>query len=339
MRRADFAASAEQRPNQVRALPSLQRIAVIGAGHVGATVAYALMLREIVGEIVLIDTNTKLAEGQALDIEHANALSRPARIWAGAYADAAPASIAVITAGATMTSSGETRLSLLDRSARIVRSCTQELMAADFSGIIVVAANPVDIMAQVAQELSGLPAPRVVGSGTLLDSARLRWLLGDKLGLDPRSIFGYVLGEHGDSEFVAFSVAQIGSVPIDEYLTGGARLDKAQIQDDVRRAGYRIFEGKGFTSFGVASAVVRICEAIVWDERSVLPVSARTTGQYGISDVYLSLPCVLSARGIDRIITAPLDEIDLSALRASADILRSSLSDLKQHWASQSAPS
>ena len=162
---------------------SVNRVAIIGAGHVGATVAFTLMLRGIVGEIVLLDKNEKFAQAQALDIEHANALSRPARIWAGDYADAARAGIAVITAGATMKTAQESRLSLLDRSASIMRECVAELMAAGFAGIIVVAANPVDIMAQVAQELSQLPVRKVIGSGTLLDSARLRSMLGAKLGL------------------------------------------------------------------------------------------------------------------------------------------------------------
>jgi len=301
-------------------LASVNRIAIVGAGHVGATIAYALMLRAIVGEIVLLDTNAKLAEAQALDIEHANALSRPARIWPGDYHDAAQASIVVLTAGATMKTDAQTRLSLLDRSAGIVRSCVHELMAAGFGGIIVVASNPVDIMAQLACELSGLPAERVIGSGTLLDSARLRSMLGAKLNLDARSVLGYVLGEHGDS-----------------YLGPQDALDKAQIQDDVRRAGYRILDGKGFTSFGVASAVVRICEAIVWDERAVLPVSTRLSGQYGISDVYLSLPCVLSASGVDRIITPPLDEADVRGLRACAQVLRATRAELDEHWAAQAA--
>lgn len=313
---------------------AVNRIAVIGAGHVGATVAYALMLREIVGEIVLVDTNEKLAEAQALDIEHANALSRPTRVWAGGYADAARASIVVLTAGATM-KSGESRLSLLDRSAAIVRSCVRELMAGGFSGILVVASNPVDVMAQLAQELSGLPAPSVIGSGTLLDSARLRSMLGAKLGVDPRSVSAYVLGEHGDSEIVAFSVAQIGSLPLDAYLATGETLDKAQLQDDVRRAGYRILDGKGFTSFGVAGAVVRICEVIACDEHAVLPVSSLMTGQYGISGVYLSLPCVLGATGVERVIPPPLDEADRKGLLASADVLRTTRAALETHTSSR----
>ncbi len=317
---------------------SVNRIAIIGAGHVGATLAYALMLREIVGEIVLLDANAKLAEAEALDLEHANALARPARIWAGDYTDAARASIAVITAGATMKAGGETRLALLDRSAQIVRACVHELISAGFSGIIVIASNPVDIMAQIAHDLSGLPAGSVIGSGTLLDSARLRSLLGAKLGLDPRSVFGYVLGEHGDSEVAAFSIAQVGSMPLGDYAGAAQPLDTARIQDDVRRAGYRILDGKGYTSFGVASAVVRICEAIVWDEHAVLPVSCLTTGQYGISGVYMSLPCVLCARGIERIITPPLDEADLRALLASAAVLRSTHAALSEHSALQSGP-
>ncbi len=310
------------------------RIAIIGAGHVGATTAYALMLSAIVGEIVLIDSNEQLAVAEALDIEHANALCRPARVWAGGYADAAQACVAIITAGAMM-KLGESRLAVLDRSAMIVRSCVRELMAAGFDGVLIVAANPVDIMAQSAQELSGLPVERVLGSGTLLDSARLGSMLGAKLGLDPRSISAYVLGEHGDSEIAAFSIAQVGCTPLAAYLGSAGSLDEAELQEAVRRAGFRIFAGKGFTSYGVATAVVRICTAIVGDEHAVLPVSSLTTGQYGISGVYLSLPCVVGARGVERLLAPPLGESEVRGLRASAQVLSATYAALQEHARSQ----
>jgi len=312
----------------VSVTPSDRRIAVIGTGHVGSTVAYALMLRELAGEIVLLDANAELAAAEAHDIEHANALARRARIWAGDYAEAASASIAVITAGATMNTAAESRLSLVNRSAAIVRSCVGALTAAGFGGIIVIASNPVDIMAQLAHEISGMPAGRVIGTGTLVDSARLRSLLGTKLGVDPQSVVAYVLGEHGDSELAAFSLAQAGAIPV-RALRAHDPLDEVAIEDDVRRAGLRIFEGKGYTSFGVASAAVRICEAIVWDEHAVMPVSALLTGQYGISGVYLSLPCVVGAAGVDRIMAPQLDDDELRRLRASASVLEATHAALR----------
>ena len=304
------------------------RIAIIGAGNVGATAAYALMLRALVSEIVLIDSNMVLAEAEAADIADANALARPARIWAGDYADAASARIAIITAG-TATHGSESRMSVLTRSAAIMSDCVRSLRSAGFAGVIVVAANPVDIMAQVAFQNAGLRAKQVIGTGTLLDSSRLRQALAAKLDVAPSAVEGLVLGEHGDSEVAAFSTARVGGLPVERFTAPSAQLDTAAVAADVRDAGYRIVLGKGYTSFGIATAVVRICEAIVRNERVILPVSTLLTGQFDISDLYMSLPCLLGARGVERILLPELSDDEEAALRRSATVLRQALAKLK----------
>ena len=295
----------------------VQRIVVIGAGHVGATAAYALMLRGLFRQIVLIDSDPALAKAQAADLADADALARPAQIWAGTYADAAGAQIAVITAGAA-THGSETRLSVASRSAAIVRECATALCEHGFNGIILVAANPVDLMAMVAFEASNLPAAKVIGTGTLLDSARLRQALATHLGVAPTSIEAMVLGEHGDSEVALFSSARIGGAPLATFPHAGKTLDTAQIADDVRCAGYAIIEGKGYTSFGIATALVRICEAIIRDERVVLPVSTQVADVPGIGSIHISRPCVIGASGVEQVVLPSVSEDEQRDLDASA---------------------
>lgn len=308
-------------------MTQLQRIAIVGAGHVGSTTAYALMLRALVHEIVLIDEDTALAAAEASDLSDANALARPARIWAGDYRDAASAQIAVITAGAA-THGDESRLAVAARSAAIVTSCVEALLGAGFSGILLVAANPVDLMSLVALRASGLAPARVIGTGTLLDSARLRQALATDLNVSATSIEGFVLGEHGDSEVAAQSTVRIGGLPLASFAGTAPGLDFDALAVDVRKAGYRIIEGKGYTSFGIATAIVRICEAIVRDEQAVLPVSAFATGELGLSDLYLSLPCIIGARGVERILSLELPASELAALHASAAALRRAMEQL-----------
>ncbi|MDQ0837086.1 L-lactate dehydrogenase [Sphingomonas faeni] len=299
------------------------RIAIIGAGNVGAAAAYALMLRGLVAEIVLIDADADRAAAEATDIADANAIARPTRIWGGDYADVRDATILVITAGAA-TKDGEPRTAIAGKSAAIVRDCVGQAMAAGFDGILVVASNPADAMTQVAQVASGLPSARVIGTGTLLDSNRFRKRIADRLGIAPGAVEALVLGEHGDSEVMAYSTVRIGGMALDAYLDGRG-FDRAAIAHDVMRAGYTIADGKGYTSFGVATAIVRICEAIHRDERIVLPVSTLVEGQYGIDDLYLSLPCLIGAGGVLRILTPDLHDDELAALHASAGALRETL--------------
>ena len=286
------------------------------------------MLRALVSEIVLIDSNVALVEAEAADIADANALARPARIWAGDYEDAASARIAIITAGAA-THGSESRLSVLTRSAAIISECVRSLRSTGFSGIVVVAANPVDIMAQVAFQNAGLPAKQVIGTGTLLDSSRLRQALAEKLDVAPSAVEGLVLGEHGDSEVAAFSTVRVGGLALEHFVSSSAQLDTATVATHVRDAGYRIISGKGYTSFGVATAIVRICEAIVRNERVVLPVSTLLSGQFDIADLYMSLPCLLGAGGVERILLPELSDEEQAALRHSAVILCEAIASLK----------
>lgn len=304
-----------------------ERVAIIGAGHVGATAAYALMLRALFREIVLIDSDFALSEAEAADLRDANALARPARIWAGTYADAASARIAILTAGAA-TSGSESRFSIAARSAVIVTQCTTELMAAGFDGIIVVAANPVDLMALAAFRSSGLPAARVMGTGTLLDTSRLHQAIAARLDVAPASVDGFVVGEHGDSEVAAFSGIRIGGVPLGRFEPRLDRTDCEEVAKKVKEAAYRIIAGKGYTSFGVATAIVRICEAVLRDERAVLPVSTILTGQFGIDGIYLGLPCLLGAGGVERILEPDLHDDEIESLRSSAVTLGKALAML-----------
>lgn len=308
-------------------MTNLQRIAIVGAGHVGATAAYALMLRALVHEIVLIDENVPLAEAEAADLSDANALARPARIWAGDYGDAATAQIAVLTAGAA-THGDESRLAVAARSAAIVTKCVDALVAAGFSGILLIAANPVDLMTLVALQASRMPPGRVFGTGTLLDSARLRQSLAMSLNVSANSIEGLVLGEHGDSEVAALSSVRIGGVPLADFDRHAVHLDFDALATEVREAGYRIIEGKGYTSFGIATAIVRICEAIVRDEQSVLPVSVFVPGKSDAPDAYFSLPCVIGAKGVERTLSLDLPPAEQSALDVSANALRSAMATL-----------
>ena len=302
------------------ALPK-SRIALIGAGHVGATAAYALMLRALFSEIVLIDSDEELARAEAADLRDANALARPATIWAGTYADAASAGIAVITAGGA-THGSQTRFSVASGSAQIVSGCVDQLMLAGFAGIILVAANPVDLIALIAHCRSGLPASRVIGTGTLLDTNRLRQALSVTVGVAPGAVEGLVLGEHGDSEVVAFSTLRIGGLPLDCFATPCEAPDRTEVARKVREAAYSIIAGKGYTSFGIATAIVRICEAMVRNERAVLPVSTLLTGEFGITNVYLSLPCVLGTNGVERVLLPQLSGEEEAALHMSAQVLR-----------------
>jgi L-lactate dehydrogenase len=285
------------------------------------------MLRALFSEIVLIDSKADLARAEAADLADANALARPASIWAGTYADAATAGIAIITAGGA-TQGPQTRLSVAAASARIVTSCVDQLMDAGFAGIIIVAANPVDVMSLLAFRRSGLPSERVIGTGTLLDSSRLRQELAAATGVAPGAVEGLVLGEHGDSEVVAFSSVRVGGLPLELFAAPSQGPDQAELARKVREAAYEIIAGKGYTSFGVATAIVRICEAIVRNERTVLPVSTLLTGQLGIEGLYLSLPCILGAGGVQRVLSPELTPAESAALKQSAAIVREAFSSI-----------
>jgi L-lactate dehydrogenase len=306
------------------------RVCVVGCGHVGTTSAYALMSGGAAREVVLLDLDARRAEGEAMDLQQAAALARPVEVWAGDWADAARAGVLVVAAGVGGRP-GESRLDLLGRNVSVIRDVTEKLLKHGFGGVLLMTTNPVDVLTQFAQEVSGLPVGRVVGSGTVLDSARLRAMLGRELGVEPRSIHAHVVGEHGDSEIAAWSSARVAGVPVREFCAGAGIEcpDFDEMLRRVRRAAPDIIERKGYTSYAIASCVARICEAVLRDEHTVLPVSTRLAGQYGIDGVYLSLPCVVGRDGVERVIEIPLDEEETAGLRASAELLRRTSESMK----------
>lgn len=309
------------------------RIAVIGAGHVGATFAYALLLSGLAAEIVLIDADRRRAEGEAMDLNHAVPLTHPARVWAGDYDDCGSAAVSVITAG-TAQRPGETRLALLERNAAIVTEIIAELARWNPQGIVLIASNPVDVLAYLAWKRSGLPAERVIGSGTILDTARFRYLLGQHYGVDPHSVHAYILGEHGDSEVPAWSLATIAGMRLTAFCGAHAMAcdeeDMARIFRQTRDAAYGIIERKEATYYAIGAGLLRIVRAILRDERSVLTVSTLVDRYQGIDDVYLSVPAVVGRRGIERRLTPELSSDEVVRLRHSADVLRESIASVRE---------
>ncbi len=292
------------------------RIAVIGVGAVGSTTAYTLLLRERMDELVLIDANKEKAIGDALDMNHGLPFLGKARVWAGDYADCAGADIVVITAGAAQ-KPGESRIDLLKRNVAIFRSITDEVLRYNQDGILLIASNPVDIMSYFTLQKSGWPSHRVIGSGTLLDSARFRYLIGDKLSIDPRSVHAHIIGEHGDSELPLWSLANIAGseILLDED-------DRQSIFENTRDAAYRIIQAKGATYYAIALALDRICTAILRNEASVLNVSTLLNDYHGVSDVYLGVPCIVDRSGIREVLKLTMSEEEKKLLHQSADKLK-----------------
>ena len=312
--------------------PHPRKVAIVGAGNVGATFAYALVLNGLVGEIVLIDVDQARAEGEAMDISHAVPLSNPVRVWAGDYADCAGADVVVVTAG-TAQKPGETRLDLARRNAKIFADVIPSVSKCNQTGILLIATNPVDVLSYVAWKLSGFPSQRVIGSGTVLDTARFRYLLSEYLELDPRNVHSYVVGEHGDSEVPIWSLANIGGMELGEYcrraqcdLRSGVR---DRISHQVRDAAYEVIERKGATYYAVSVGLVRIVEAVLRDQHTVLTVSSLVPGYYGIEDVYLSLPAVVAREGVERVIELSLLQDEVAALTESASVLRAVLDEIE----------
>jgi L-lactate dehydrogenase len=307
------------------------RIAVVGAGNVGATFAYALLLHGLATEIVLVDADRAKAEGEVMDLNHAVPFAHPTRIWAGDTADCAGADVTVIAAGAAQ-SPGETRIDLLRRNAAVFRQIVPEVVRHNPSGILLVATNPVDVLTYAAQKLSDLPAHQVIGSGTTLDTARFRYLLSQYFGVDPRSVHAFIIGEHGDSEVPVWSLANIAGMRLTEFCAAqGMTYDPAEMDAifrQTRDAAYKIIERKGATYYAVAAGLVRIVEAILRDQRTVLPISSHVQDYYGIRDVCLSLPAVVGRRGIERVLRLELNPAEIDGLRRSADVLKNTLAQL-----------
>ncbi|MBN2371978.1 MAG: L-lactate dehydrogenase [Vicinamibacteria bacterium] len=309
-----------------------RKVVIVGAGAVGSTFAYALAQSGQADEIVLLDVNPELAKGQVLDLGHGLPFFPSVDIRAGDKRDFREASIVVITAGAGQRP-GESRLDLLQRNAAIVGAVVDDVVAQESMGVVLVVSNPVDILTHVAQRRSGWPRGRVIGSGTVLDSARLRYMLSRHCGIDARNVHAYVIGEHGDSELVPWSLAHIGGVVIDEYCpTCGVCADWAAehsaLEQTVRDSAYHIINYKGATWFAIGLALVKIVEAILRNQRSVLTVSSRLEGEYGLHDVCLSVPSIVSGRGVERIIETPLRPKEAERLRHSAEVLRASIEGL-----------
>lgn len=292
------------------------RVVIIGVGAVGSTTAYTLLLRERMDELVLIDANQAKAMGDALDMNHGLPFLGKAKVWAGSYEDCADADIIIITAGAAQRP-GESRVNLLKRNVAIFESITDEVLKYNSDGILLIASNPVDVMSYFTWKKSGWPVNRVIGSGTLLDSARFRYLIGEKLSIDPRSIHAHIIGEHGDSELPLWSLANIAGTSL--LLTGE---EKDEIFTNTRDAAYQIIQAKGATYYAIALALDRICTAILKNESSVLNVSTYLEDYHGVSDVFLGVPCVVDRTGVKEILPLEITEAEKKMLVKSADKLK-----------------
>jgi L-lactate dehydrogenase len=311
-----------------------RKVVVVGAGDVGATFAYALMQEGVAEEIALIDANQDRASGQSMDLAHGLPFVPPVKITVGGVKDYADASVIVITAGARQKPE-ESRLELLQRNVAIVDSIMDEIKAARSDAVVVMVSNPVDVLTYTALQRTGWPRERIIGSGTVLDTARFRYLLGDHCGIDTRNIHGYILGEHGDSEFAAWSLMHVAGMPISDYCITCNKCpddvtEREAIVEQVRKSAYHIIGYKGSTYYAIGLALVRIVGAILRDEHSVLSVSCRLEGEYGLRDVCLSVPCVLSRSGVSRMVVTRLPPEEQAALERSAGILKQTLAHVKR---------
>ena len=296
-----------------------QKVVLVGDGAVGSSYAFAMAQQGIAEEFAIVDIVKKRTEGDALDLEDATAFTAPKNIYSADYDTCKDADLVVITAGAPQ-KPGETRLQLVDKNLKIIKSVVEPIMKSGFDGIFLVAANPVDILTYAVQKFSGFPKNKVVGSGTSLDSARLRVALAKKFDVDPRDVSANIMAEHGDSEFAAYSSATIGGKPLlDIAKEQGVSTDELlKIEDVVRNKAYEIINRKGATFYGVATALMRISRAILRDENAVLPIGAPMNGEYGLKDLYIGTPAVVNASGVARVIEVPLNDREKKAMAASA---------------------
>ena len=307
-----------------------RKAAIVGCGFVGSATAFALMESGVFSELVLIDADRNRAEGEALDISHGLPFSKPMQIYAGGYEDIGDAAVVIVTAGAGQ-KPGETRLDLVKKNVGIFRSVIPQITQYNKDGILLIVANPVDILTYTAQRLSGFPSNRVFGSGTVLDTARLKYLLGEHLSVDSRSIHAFIIGEHGDSEIAAWSSANVSGVPLNKFCEMRGHFDHLnstkRIAEDVKNSAYEIINKKKATYYGIAMSVKRICEAIVRDEKSILPVSSiQPDGEYG--GVALSMPAIVGKNGVEDMVPIELSDEEKAALKNSADTLRAVLEDV-----------
>ncbi len=305
-----------------------RKCAIIGCGFVGAAVAYTYAESGLFSEMVLLDANQKKAEGEALDISHGLPFLAPMNIYAGEYADIADAALIVIAAGANQ-KPGETRLDLLSRNLAIFDQIITQIVAHNREAILLVVTNPVDLLTYYTWKKSGLPAARVIGSGTVLDTARLKAMIGQRLSVDPRNVHSFIIGEHGDSEVPVFSSANISGINLDDFCRIAGIENYGELLygmfEEVRDSAYRIIEGKGATYYAIAQAVLRITRSIMRDENSVLPVSTVVEGHYGVRDICLGVPAIVGAEGVKEVLDLPLDEKEAVLVAKSAKTVRETL--------------
>ena len=309
-----------------------RKAAIVGCGFVGASIAFRFLQQGLFSKLVLLDVNREKAEGEAMDLSDGLPYASPVEITAGTYDDIADCALVVITAGANQ-KPGETRLDLMGKNIAILRSIIGEITARDFGGILLVVSNPVDVLTYAAWRLSGYPRQRVIGSGTVLDTGRLKQLLGEELRVDSRNVHAFIVGEHGDSELAVWSGANVSGVDLEHFcrLRGdGLRTeDMERLYRSVRDSAYEIIQRKGATYYGIAMAVGRIAEAIVRDEHAVLPISVVLEGQYGQEGLALSLPAIVGRNGLEEILEVPMSQGERLALDASARQLKEAITALK----------
>jgi len=308
------------------------RVSIVGVGNVGATIAYSLLMSGLATEIVLIDANREKAEGEAMDMNHAVPFTHATRIWAGDTADCAGSAVTVLTAGSAQ-KPGETRLELVKRNAAIFKAIIPQVVANNPDGLLLVATNPVDILTYAAWKISGLPSNRVIGTGAILDTARFRYLISQQMGVDPRSVHAYIIGEHGDSEVPLWSLANIAGMQLEEFCRVNCQEFDRKLMDEIftqtRDAAYAIIERKGATYYAIAAGVNRLLEAILRDQSTVLSVSSLIRGEYGLTDVALSLPSVIDRGGVERVLRLELSAEEMDSLRNSSAVLKKTIQELE----------
>jgi L-lactate dehydrogenase len=308
------------------------KVVVVGAGQVGATVAFSLVVQEVCAEVVLININELKASGEALDIDHGiEYLGRNTKITAGSYADCKDADIVVLTVSAPF--QGETsRLQMMDKSAAIIKNVVPSIMESGFDGIFIVVSNPVDIMSYLVYKLSGLPKSQVIGTGTALETARLKQNIGRTIGIDPKNVEAFAIGEHGDSLVVPWSHVRAGGKSIYQILKDNqerfANLDLAEIEQTTRKAGFEVVRRKGNTQYGIASTTTGIISAILRDEYKTIPVSTLLQGEYGVKDIFCGVPAILNGTGVNEIINLHLEEKEQIAFIESANVIKSNIERL-----------
>jgi L-lactate dehydrogenase len=307
------------------------KVGLVGAGMVGTSFAYALIQRSLANELVLVDSDPARAEGEAMDLNHGIPFAHPITIYAGDYADLAGADLVVIAAGANQ-KPGETRLDLLAKNAAIFRAIVPQILSANDNCVIVIATNPVDILSYISAQIAGPASQRVIGSGTILDTARFRYLLGAHYGVDPRSVHAYIIGEHGDSELPLWSLANIAGVRLPDFVGANGQGYDPQALDQLfaqtRGAAYEIIKRKRATYYAIGLGLLAIAEAVLRDQHTVHTVSSPMSGQYGVSDIAISLPTIIGRNGIEKVLTLPLADIEIAGFQRSAHVLKESLAML-----------